>query len=69
MNVDVAVADTGFDGRDQGVADDGVDQTRSPAWDHHIDQAPGLDQVGDTGMVGAGQQLHRVGREALCDQG
>ena len=68
MHVDVAVADTGLDGRHGGVADDGVDQARPAARDDDVDEAAGLDQVRDAGPVGAGQQLHRVGVQPLGHQ-
>ena len=61
----MAVADAGLDGRHGGITHDGVDQSGSPARDHHIDQTPGLDEVSDAGSVGAGQQLHRVGGKPL----
>ena len=62
MHVDVAVADAGLDGGHGGVAHDRVDQPGSPARDDDVDQAAGLDQVGDAGAVVAGQQLHGVRR-------
>ena len=65
VNVDVAVADAGLDGRHLRVADHRVDQSGSPARDHHIDEPAGLDQMGDAGPVIAGQQLHRVGGQVL----
>ena len=47
MNVDVAVADPGLDGRHLRVADHRVDQAGSPARYHDVDQAAGLNQMGD----------------------
>ncbi len=68
MNVDMAIADTGLDGRHLRVADDRVDQAGTAARDHHVDQPAGLDQMGDAGPVRTGQQLHRIGVEALGGQ-
>ena len=68
MHVDVTVADAGLDGGHRRVAYHGVDQPRSPARDHDVDEAAGLDQMGDAGAVVAGQQLHGVGGQALAEQ-
>ena len=64
----MTIADAGLDGRHLGVADHGVDQSRSPARDDDVDQAAGLDQMGDAGAVVAGQQLHGVSRQALVTE-
>ena len=66
MDVYVAVTDTGLDGRHGGIPDDRGDQTGTAARDDHVDEPAGLDEMGDRRTVGAGQQLHRVGRQSLC---
>ncbi|CKP99861.1 Uncharacterised protein [Mycobacterium tuberculosis] len=68
VHVDMAVPDAGLDGGHLGIAYDRLDQARSPAWNHHIDQAAGLNQVSDGGAVGSRQQLDRVGRQLQADQ-
>ncbi len=60
MHVDMTIADTRLNGGHWGVAHHGVDQSRSAARDDHVDQAPGLDQMGDAGTVVAGQQLDGI---------
>ena len=52
----------------RGVAHHRVDQAGAPARDHHVDQPAGLDQVGDAGSVGAGQQLDGVFGQAFAAQ-
>ena len=47
VNVDMAVADAGFDGRHLRIAHDRVDQAGTATGNHHVDEAAGLDQVGD----------------------
>ena len=69
MHVDVAVADARLDGRHGGVAHHRVDQACAPARDDDVDQAAGLDQVGDGGAVVAGKQLHGIGGQALLAEG
>ena len=66
VHVDMTIADAGLDGGDHRVAHHRVDQACSPARDHDVDQAAGLDQMGDAGAVRAGKQLHDVGFEALA---
>ena len=68
VHVDVTVADTGLDGGHLRVADHRVDQARSAARDDHVDQAAGLDEVGDGGPIGGRKQLDRVGGQVLADQ-
>ena len=68
MNVDVAIADPGLDGRHRRVAHHCIDQACSPARDHDVDQAASLDQMGDAGAVCAGKQLHGIGFESLAGQ-
>ena len=60
IHVDVAVAHPGLDCRDGRIAHHRVDQSGTAPRDHHVDQPTGLNQVGDTGAVGAGKQLHDV---------
>ena len=68
VNVDVAVTDTGLNGRHGRVTDDGVDQSRSPTRDHHIDKPSGLNERGNAGSVGTREQLHRVGGQAFASE-
>ena len=68
MHVDMAIADTGLDGGHHRVAHHRVDQACSAARDHDVDEAAGLDQMGDAGAVRAGKQLHGVGFESLGGQ-
>ena len=60
MNVHMAIADSGLDGGHHRVAYHCVDQPRSSARDHDVDQAAGLDQMRDAGAVVAWQQLHGI---------
>ena len=60
MNVHMTIADAGLDGGHHRVAYHRVDQPRSPARNHDIDEAAGLDQMRDAGAVVARQQLHGV---------
>ncbi len=68
VDVDMAVADTGLDGRHLCVADHRIDQACSPARDHHVDQAAGLDQVRDACAVGGREQLNGVGGQVLINE-
>lgn len=69
MHVDVAVADAGLDGGNGGVADDGGDEARAAARDHHIDQAAGADQRGDGGSGRGGEEGDRIGGDATGLEG
>ena len=68
MHVDVAVSDTGLDGRNRRVTDHRRDQSGAAARYDDVDQPSGLDQVCDGGAVGAGEQLNCVDREILATE-